>query len=289
MAKVSSLFKTAEGEAQYLAAYDRLMAHWPVTFETVDVLTQFGSTHAIVSGPKDAFPLVLLHGNFASATMWYPNIADLSRFRRVYAFDIIGNPGKSRVTHFPQTRLEYAEWLVEVFCKLGLDQTAIVGLSYGAFLALNLALYAPKYVTHLILLSPDLPLAPITFPGAIFGTAMMLFPTRWTVSQFLQRASVKGYGKDDPYLEQRIIGNTQIRSLWHLRPRFTEAELRKLKPRTLMLLGQQEILYNPNVALECARRLIPNLEAEIIPNSGHALNRDQPHQVDARILEFIQN
>lgn len=289
MAEASSLFKTSEGEAQYLAAYDRVMAHWPVPFETVNVLTRFGSTHAIVSGPKDAPSLVLLHGNFAGATMWHPNIADLSRLRRVYAFDIIGNLGKSRAIYIPHTRLEYAEWLVEVFCQLGLDQAAIVGLSYGAFLALNLALYTPKHVTHLILLSPDLPLAPITFPGMILGAAMMLFPTRWTVSQFLQRTSVKGYEGNDPYLEQRIIGNTQIRSLWHLRPRFTEAELQKLDTRTLVLLGQQEIMYNPKAALERARRLIPHLEAEIIPNAGHALNRDQPHQVDARILEFIQS
>jgi pimeloyl-ACP methyl ester carboxylesterase len=289
MAKISSLFKTSKGEAQYFAAYDRVMAHWPVPFETIDVLTRVGSTYAIVSGPKDALPLVLLHGNFASATMWHPNIADLSRVRRVYAFDIIGNLGKSRAIHFPETRLEYAEWLVGVFCQLGLEQAAVVGLSYGAFLALNLALYAPKLVTHLILISPDLPLASITLPGMIFGTAMMLFPTRWTVNQFLQRTSVKGYGENDPYLEQRIIGNTQIRSLWHLRPRFTEAELQKLDTRTLVLLGQQEIMYNPKAALERARWLIPHLEAEIISNGGHALNRDQPHLVNTRILEFIQS
>jgi pimeloyl-ACP methyl ester carboxylesterase len=289
MAKASSLFKTSAGEARYLVAYDKVMARWPVPFETVDVLDRFGSTHALVSGPPDAPPLVLLPGNFASATMWHPNIADLSHLRRVYAFDIIGNLGKSRATHFPRTRSDYAEWLMEVFCQLGLVRAAVVGLSYGAFLALNLALHAPGDVTHLVLISPDVPLAPPTFPGLMFAAAMMLFPTPWTVSQFLQRTSVKGYAANDPYLEQRIIGNTQVRSLRHLRPRFTEVEFQKLATRTLLLLGQQEIMYNPQAALKRARRLIPHLEAEIIPNGGHALTRDQPHQVDARILEFIQS
>jgi pimeloyl-ACP methyl ester carboxylesterase len=288
MGRVSSLFKTPEGEIQYMAAYDRVMTDWPVPFETVDVLTRFGSTHTIISGPRDAPPLVLLHGNFASATMWRPNIAELSHLRRVYAFDTIGNLGKSRAVYLPRTRLDYAQWLVEVFSQLGLVQAVVVGLSYGAFLALNLALYAPRLVTHLVLISPDLRLAPVTFAGLIFGAAMMLCPTRWTVSRFLQRTSVKGYKANDPYLEQRIIGNTQVRSLWHLRPRFTKTELQKLATRTLMLLGEQEIMYNPKRALECAGRLIPHLEAEIIPDGGHALNRDQPHKVNARILAFIQ-
>ncbi|CAG0932102.1 putative carboxylesterase nap [Thermoflexales bacterium] len=108
MAEASSLFKTSEGEAHYLAADDQVMAHWPVPFETVEVLTRWGSTHAIVSGSKDAPPLVLLPGNFASATMWHPNIADLSHLRRVYVCDIIGNLGKSRTIHYPHGQMKSA-------------------------------------------------------------------------------------------------------------------------------------------------------------------------------------
>jgi pimeloyl-ACP methyl ester carboxylesterase len=289
MSEALSPFKSSDAEVQYLVAYDRVLSEWPIPFEVVTISTRFGSTHAIVSGPPDAPPIVLLHGNFASATMWRPNIADLSHLRRVYALDIIGNLGKSRAVYHPRTRLDYAEWLEAVFCQLGLGQAAVVGLSYGAFLALNLALYAPRLVTHLVMLSPDLPLARITFTGLLFGTAMTLFPTRRTVSQFLQRTSVKGYRANDPYLEQRIIGNTQARSLWHLRPRFSKAELQSLSTRTLALWGEKEILWNPRTAMECARRLWPDLEADILPNCGHALNRDDPCQVDARILEFIEN
>jgi pimeloyl-ACP methyl ester carboxylesterase len=155
-------------------------------------------------------------------------------------------------------------------------------------LALNLALHAPRVVTHLILLSPVLPLASITFSGLVHAAAMMLMPSRWTVNRFLQQTSVRGYDVNDPYLEQRLIGNTQIRSLRHLRPRIAESEFQELSTRTLMLLGEQEIMYNAQAALKRAKQLMPHLEAEIIPSCGHALNRDQPHQIDERILEFIQ-
>ena len=83
-----------------MAAYDTALALWPVPYESFDVPTRFGNTHIIASGPKGAPPLVLLHATSASATMWFPNIADLSREYRVYALDIhTGHIEKSRGTN----------------------------------------------------------------------------------------------------------------------------------------------------------------------------------------------
>jgi len=90
-----SAFKTPEGEAAFLAAYDAAMKSWPVPYEETDVPTPFGMTHVVVSGPKDAPPLVLLHGYWATSTMWAPNIADFSKDYRVYAVDVMGQPSKS--------------------------------------------------------------------------------------------------------------------------------------------------------------------------------------------------
>ena len=89
------MFKTPEGQARYFAAYDATLALWPVPVESFDVPTRFGSTHIHVCGPENAPPLVLLPGQAVSSTMWYPNIAALSRAYRVYALDIIGDMGKS--------------------------------------------------------------------------------------------------------------------------------------------------------------------------------------------------
>ncbi len=70
MVENTSTFKTLGGQGRYWAAYDASLAHWPVPYTTLDVPTPFGSTHVIASGPDQARPLVLLPGNFASATMW---------------------------------------------------------------------------------------------------------------------------------------------------------------------------------------------------------------------------
>jgi hypothetical protein len=47
-----SAFKTPEGEASFLAAYDAALKEWPVPHEEVDVPTRFGTTHVVVCGSK---------------------------------------------------------------------------------------------------------------------------------------------------------------------------------------------------------------------------------------------
>ena len=95
MSTQPSMFKTSEGQARYFAAYDATLALWPVSVESFDVPTRFGSTHVHTCGPQDAPPLLLLPGQAVSSTMWYPNIGALSHAYRVYAPDIIGDMGKS--------------------------------------------------------------------------------------------------------------------------------------------------------------------------------------------------
>src|SRR5262245_59028769 len=138
MSTQSSMFKTPESRARYFAAYDASLALWPVPRESFDVSTRFGPTHVHASGPRAAPPLVLLHGVNISSTMWYPNIADLSRAHRVYALDIIGDKGKSVCTRSLLTPLDFVDWLRDVFSALHFEEAHVVGLSYGGFLGLNL-------------------------------------------------------------------------------------------------------------------------------------------------------
>jgi pimeloyl-ACP methyl ester carboxylesterase len=58
------------------------------------VTTSYGQTHVISCGAKNAFPLVLLHGGYASSTMWFPSIADLAKKFHVLALDTVGEPGR---------------------------------------------------------------------------------------------------------------------------------------------------------------------------------------------------
>src|SRR5689334_7637357 len=88
-------FKSDEGRARYMAAYQAVLQDWPVPYAELDIPTRLGSTHVVASGPPNAPPLVLLPSFAATATVWRPNVEALSRRCRTYAVDVIGQPGKS--------------------------------------------------------------------------------------------------------------------------------------------------------------------------------------------------
>ena len=57
---------------------------------------------------------------------------------------------------------------------------------------------------------------------------------------------------------------------------------------TLLLIGGRSVIYNPSRALRRATRLMPNLEAEMIPDASHALNAEKSELLNARIIQFCR-
>jgi pimeloyl-ACP methyl ester carboxylesterase len=94
------------------------------------VPTPEGETFVLSCGPADADSLVLLHGSGANSTQWMSRVADLATRFRVYAIDIIGEPGLSAPARPPLDSDRYAGWLDAVLDSLGLDQVLLVARNY---------------------------------------------------------------------------------------------------------------------------------------------------------------
>jgi len=301
----SSVFKSPQGEAKYLAAYDATLALWPVPHQALDVETSFGTTHINIAGAADLPPLLLIHGVGLSSTQWYSNVAALSRHFRIYALDAIGQVGRSVRTHPRMTRAEYAAWLVEVLNALKIESASVMGHSYGGWLTLNLALAFPERIDRMVLLSPAGSFAPILWEFYLRGLAAALIPIRslsysvvqWTTTM----PSVRGQAIVEQFVmgiehfkfaaalrllrEQSAMGLLRFRSYFV----YTDAELRQIDIPTLLLIGEQEVLYKPSFVMERARRLIPHIEAELIPGGGHMFPMDQADCTNTRILEFLNH
>jgi len=288
-----SPFKSAKGQMQYFAAYDAAMRLWPVPFESFDVTTCYGRTHVISCGAKDAHPFVLLHGGYASSTMWFPNIADLAERFHVLALDTIGEPGRSVPTQQNATKGDLAAWLVGVLDELGISQTHILGLSRGGWLALNLAIHASHRLDKVVLLSPAASFIMLNrFFSTIVGSVMRI-PTRFVAKIALYSWVTRGFAVNDVYAEQFILGLQN----WNwamgyngysgvMPSVFPAEELQQIKNPILMLIGDQDRL-NPPRTIELASQMIPHIETEIIPTAGHLLSMEQPELVDARLLRFL--
>jgi pimeloyl-ACP methyl ester carboxylesterase len=288
-----NLFKTSKGQAEYFAAYDAALDLWPVQHESRFVTTPYGRTHIISSGPEDAFSLVLLHAGQASSTMWFSNIAELSRKFHVLALDTLGEPGKSVPTRHNATRRDCADWLKGVMDELGISRAHVMGLSRGGWLALNLALFASDRLERIVLLSPAAVFIALNSFFSAIAQAVMRVPTRFISKVALNSWVARSFVVNPVFAEQFMTGllnwNWTVNTSGYsgvMPCTFSDEELCQIHQNVLLLIGDQDRL-NPPKALERARRTISHLEAEIIPQAGHFLNMEQPESVNARILKFL--
>jgi pimeloyl-ACP methyl ester carboxylesterase len=290
-------FKSKKGETAYMAAYDAMMRYWPVPYESFDIPGPYGCTHLVASGPKDAPALVLLHGGRASLTMWSANVGDLSWEYRVYAVDIIGQPGKSIASTTFKTRADLVPWFTGLLDALKISKANLVGQSYGGWFALNYALRVPERVNKLALISPAACFLPLNRQHALRGALMFFFPTRLAMKSFKRWETYPENIKDKGNLaffnaktEQLYLGFKRYRCQGEATPDiFSDDELKSLQTPTLVLIGQQEVIYDPVASIERARRLILHIQAGLVPHASHDLAYFQAGVVDERILGFLKD
>jgi len=66
-----------------------------------------------------------------------------------------------------------------------------------------------------------------------------------------------------------------------------DEDLRKIKTPTLILMGDHEILYEPDQAIKRAEELVENIQAVLIPNASHMVLFEQTELVNSHILNFL--
>ncbi len=288
MSTVVSIFKSTSLEKQYLDIYEAVLGLWPVPHEPIDVSTRFGITHVNVSGSPEKPAMVLLPGFGANSTMWFPNIADLSRQYRIYALDTIGQPGKS-IPSRQMNAQNSPQWLSDVLDGLGIERAYLVGVSLGGWLSLNFVLYTPERVKRLVLLDPAASFERVS--TAFFWHSLapiMIHPTRAGLIRYF-RWMTQGYQVNRSWAELMLLGVLNMRPQAPIRATvFSDAALRRLEVPTLLLVGGRSVICDPERAYRRATRLVPNLQAEIIPDASHALTMEKSEIVNARILRFCQ-
>jgi len=289
-------FKTAEGRARYLAAYEAPLQDWPVAYDELDIETTLGPTHVIASGPADAPPLILLHSLAGTALVWRANIAALSATRRCYAIDIPGQGGKSVAARRIERPEDYAPWMTELMGALGIGRAAFVGCSFGAFLAARQALATPQRVERVAMIGPPGVFAAMSWRVALTMRTMrlrrrirrLLGDARDPSARALHARGAPQHGADDAW--RRLIGVMMAESpelTVTQTPVFSRAELARIAAPMLLLIGEYEQLYDPAATLRRARQMKPGIEAELVPAADHIAAMAQPDWVNARLARFL--
>ena len=125
---MADIYTSSSGRQAVEAQYRRVLERWPVACEQLVVSTCQGDTFVLASGDRTAPPVVLLHGSGTNSASWMRDAPAWAQQYRVYAIDMIGEPGLSAPSRPPLASWAYAEWLSDVWAGLGLEKAAVVGI-----------------------------------------------------------------------------------------------------------------------------------------------------------------
>jgi pimeloyl-ACP methyl ester carboxylesterase len=271
--------------AVFHAAYDAVLARWPVQVEAVDVPSPFGTTHVNISGPTTAQPLVLLPGGGATSTVWFANIEALSRAHRVYALDIPGDAGLSIVNgRSLQGGADLAAWLDSVFQHFELTDAHMGGHSYGAAIALNYAAGSQR-VRRLVLLDPTNCFTGMRPNYLLHAAGLLVRPTPLRERAFL-RWETGGLPLDPTWLDLAATAAPEFPVRGVAKP--GRPQLDHLRRPTLLLLAANSRAHDIHRVATNARRSLPHAVAQVLDGmTHHSMPMHDAPRLNTAITTFL--
>ncbi len=282
--RTESIYKSTGGQAAIMDGYDHaLAAHWP-PHEIVTVPTRYGDTAVIVAGDLQAEPLVLLHGAGSNSAVWAADARVYAPHFRLYAVDLVGEPGKSAATRPPWDGPAFGDWLADVLDGLSVERATLLGLSQGGWTALCFATLWPERVERLVLLAP----------GGVVADR----------TSFLLRAvglTLLGKRGIEP-LKRLVIGDTELPPelddyltliMTEFKPRvgalplFSDEELARLTMPVLFVGGEEDALRDEVKIAARLEALLPDLHVVLLPGVGHTLTETTPYSLPFFLKETV--
>jgi pimeloyl-ACP methyl ester carboxylesterase len=228
--------------------------------------------------------LVLVHGSATDHTTWSIQLASLRDRYELVAVD----------RTFARTSV--AEHARDLVAQCG-TSAVVVGSSFGAVIALELARTQPAVVSALVLIEPPMPASdePVAAAG---GLALF--------AEFERRVASAGGPAAGEFFLHTVLGDpayeripqsfrersksrwADIRSdsaaLVAYRPRY--AELATCHVPTLLLGGDRSAAYF-RPTLDALATALPDARLEIIANAGHMLHAEAPRRFAELLDGFI--
>ncbi|MEU0189451.1 alpha/beta hydrolase [Streptomyces afghaniensis] len=275
-------------EAVFYAAYDAVLRRWPVEVRSVDVPSPYGSTRVQICGREGGVPVVLLPGGGTTSAVWFATVGALAAHHRVYAVDLMGDIGRS--VHDGE-RLRGAgdlmAWLDSVFDALDLDGARLCGHSYGAWIALNYALHAPRRLGRLALLDPVNCFAGMSPRYLAHALPMLLKPTAERVRAFHRWET--GHAPEDPVWRAFLDSTATARRSKVVAMRRPKARaLRGCTVPALVVMAERSRAHNAPRVAAAARRLLPEAGVVTLPGtSHHSVPTERPAELNRLLAKFL--
>lgn len=280
---MSVIFKDEAIGRDIISRYRELLELWPVDNEKFTITTRMGATFAIACGDQGSPPLILLHGMQANSAVWMQDVVKLAENFRVYAVDIIGEPGLSDPVSPAFSSDGYALWLDDVIASLKIDTASILGVSLGGWIGIDCAIRRPDFVKQLAVVCP----AGIgRQKNFLFKAVPLMLLGPWGIRQ-VRKLVIGPERKDlEPQAQavvdlMKMIGrHARLRALRP--PIFSDVALRSLNLPMLAIVGGRDVLIDSHETKQRLETLAPRAEVRLLPEALHFI----PNQID-EIADFF--
>jgi len=228
-------------------------------------------------------PIVLVHEFADDVKGWAAQVKFFARRYRTVAFNARGYP-PSDVPADPErySQAQAAEDIKAILDHLRLPKAHVIGLSMGGYATLHFGLMFPERALSL------------TVGGAGYGSvstdrAAFHRDTDLVIAQFEGgMAKVAEFYTRGPTRVQFIAKDANtMRGVQRRRPSIFELEdkLTKLEVPTLIMTGDEdEPCLEPALFM---KRKIRGAGLVVIPNTGHAINLEEPDLFNRAVLDFL--
>ncbi|WP_019546600.1 alpha/beta fold hydrolase [Streptomyces sulphureus] len=105
------------------------------------------------AGPRDAPPVLMLHGTGGHWETFAPTLQALSEHFHCVAIDMVGNGFSEKPDHDYEIDV-YVRQVQAVMGHFGMDRAHLIGMSLGAWVCAATAVHHPHRVRRMILMSP---------------------------------------------------------------------------------------------------------------------------------------
>lgn len=255
--------------------------------------------HCWVPTKNTGPPLVLVHGFAAEgAVTWQFQVGALSKHYSVYIPDMLFF-GKSTTVREERSETFQAECLMKMLGKLGVESCAMVGFSYGGMVAFKMAELYPELVTCLVISGSVIAMTDSIGQDVLnrlgfSSSAELLLPT--SVRGLKALFSVACYRKlwfpdflFNDFLEVMFTKREERGELLRaLEESNREAQVPSLSQKILLLWGNNDAIFNIEVAKTMREQLGDNTQFVSIDKAGHLVHLERPCQYTKHLLEFLQ-
>ena len=247
-------------------------------------------------------PVVFVHEFAGDTRSWDLQLAFFGRRYRAIAYNARGYPPSDvPATEDAYSQQRAAEDIRSVLDHLGIAKAHVVGLSMGGYATLHFGLLHPGRALSL------------TVAGCGYGSGADRETFHREVDHVVRQFQEGGmarvaefytkgptrvqFRRKDPrgwqaFYDQFVAGSAPghaltMRGVQRTRPSVfeLERELARLEVPTLIVTGDEdEPCLDPNVFM---KRKIPTAGLLVIPNSGHAVNLEEPDQFNRAVLDFL--